>query len=113
MLLKRLSATAALFIAISATALAQSSSINGEITGTVTDSAGGVVANAKVGATNQGTGFTQTGVTTENGLYRFGLLPLGTYDIRVEAPGFAPVKQTGVTVNAGATVTVDVRLEVK
>ncbi|MEP6715875.1 MAG: TonB-dependent receptor, partial [Terriglobia bacterium] len=112
MLLKRLSAITALLIAMSATALAQSSAINGEITGTVTDAAGGVVVNAKVTASNQGTGFIRTAATSGNGLYRFGLLPLGSYDLRVEAPGFAAVKQTGITVNAGATVTQDVRLEV-
>src|SRR5262249_9010169 len=40
-------------------------------------------------------------------------LPLGTYDLRVEAPAFAPVRHTGIAVSAGATVTEDVRPEVK
>lgn len=113
MVLRHFLASAALLAAFSFSAFGQASAINGEITGTVTDAAGGVVANAKVTASNEGTGYNQSVETSESGLYRLGLLPLGTYDLRVETPGFAPVRHTGLTVNAGATVTQDIRLEVK
>ncbi len=97
----------------SVTAYGQASAINGSISGTVTDSTGAAVAGAKVTAANSSTGFTQNTETETSGLYRFSVLPLGRYDIRVEVAGFAPVKQTGIEVNAGASVTQNVRLDVK
>jgi hypothetical protein len=113
MILKRLFLSTALFVAFCANVFGQASAINGEITGTVVDAAGGLVADAKVVVSNEGTGYSQSTTTTGNGLYRFELLPLGTYDVRVEAGGFAPVRHTGITINAGSTVTQDIRLEVK
>jgi hypothetical protein len=94
-------------------AFPQASSINGQILGTVTDDSGAAIASAKITATNTNTGLIQTAETEGSGLFRFTILPLGSYDLRVEAPGFAPVKQTGITLNAGATVTQDIRLSVK
>jgi hypothetical protein len=94
-------------------AFPQASSINGQILGTVTDDSGAAIASAKITATNTNTGLIQTAETEGSGLFRFTILPLGQYDLRVEAPGFAPVKQTGITLNAGATVTQDIRLSVK
>ena len=94
-------------------AFGQASAINGQILGTVTDATGAAVAGAKVTATNINTGFQQSADTESSGLYRFNVLPLGRYEVRVEASGFAPLKQTGIEVNAGATVTLSVRLEIK
>ena len=109
----RILGAAILFAACSTAAFGQAAAINGQITGTVSDLTGAAVPGAKVTATNVGTGFTQTSETEGSGLYRLGVLPLGRYDIRVEAAGFAPLKTTGIEVNAGATVTQDVRLEIK
>ena len=89
---------AALFSSI---AFGQASAINGEILGTVTDPSGAPVADAKVTATNTGTGYTQSATTIGSGLYRIALLPLGTYSITVETPGFATYKQTGIEISAG------------
>jgi hypothetical protein len=91
--------------------LGQASAMNGEISGTVTDPAGGSIANAVVKITNISTGFRQTGKTGDSGLYRFSLLPLGVYDLEVQAGGFAIVKQSGIEVNAGATVTVNLSMQ--
>src|ERR1700683_4814882 len=88
----------------------QASAMNGEISGTVTDPAGGSIANAVVRITNIGTGFRQTGKTGDSGVYRFSLLPLGAYDLEVQASGFATVKRSGIEVNAGATVTVNLSM---
>src|SRR5258708_3885577 len=86
--------------------------INGEISGTVTDPASAAMANAAVSVTNRGTGFRQTATTGAAGLYRFNLLPLGTYDLEVQVPGFAPGKRSGIEVNAGATVTVNLAMQI-
>jgi hypothetical protein len=102
-----------LFASLAVSAFGQAAAINGQITGTVTDSSGSALANAKVTTTNLNTGFTATTNTEEAGLYRFNVLPLGSYDVLVEVAGFAPVRQKGIELNAGATVTADIRMEVK
>ena len=48
----------------------------------------------------------------ESGLYRFTLLPLGSYDLLGQAVGFADAHRSGVTVNAGVTVTVNISLQI-
>ncbi len=102
-----------LLAAAAHSAFGQASSINGEILGTVTDVTGAKIVNAKVTLVNVNTGLQLTANTVSSGLYRFTVLPLGRYDLKVESPGFAPVKQTGIDLNAGATVTQNIKLEVK
>jgi hypothetical protein len=103
----------ALLLLTATSAFPQAAAINGQIVGTVTDPSGAPIPDAKVTATNTGTAFSQSTTTETSGLYRFSVLPLGRYDVRVSAPGFAPVRQTGIELSAGATVTRDVRLDVK
>jgi hypothetical protein len=91
---------------------AQTAAVNGQIEGTVTDASGGTVPNADVKITNSDTGFAQSAKTNDSGFYRFPLLPLGSYRVAVTSPGFAPYEQTGVTLSAGATATVNVSLGV-
>src|SRR5215471_18869770 len=90
----------------------QASAINGEITGTVMDPSGSAVAGATVQITNTATGFMQNQKTLESGLYRFTLVPLGTYELEVQAQGFGAYRQTGIAVSAGVASTVNVALEV-
>ena len=89
----------------------QAAAINGEITGVVTDATGGAVANAALQAVNTATDFMQTSRTERSGLYRFPLLPIGNYEINVKANGFSASRVTGIMVNAGATVTVNISLQ--
>lgn len=60
----------------------------GAVRGTVTDSSGAVVPNAKVSLTNDGTGFTVSTMTSGNGSYTFSPVKIGSYTLKVEAPGF-------------------------
>ena len=101
------------YFAFSALCFGQASAINGQIEGTIQDPSGAPVAAADVTALNEGTGFRQKVQTEASGLYRFNVLPLGTYEVSVEAPGFAPVKRAGVVLSAGATARVDINLTVK
>jgi hypothetical protein len=94
-------------------AFGQTAAINGEISGTVLDPSGTPIVNAKVGATNARTGYQQTATTTSVGLYRLPVLPLGEYSLTVQADGFALYKQSGITLSAGSTATVDVKLQVQ
>src|SRR5690242_6128284 len=95
-----------------ASAFGQTSAMNGEISGTVTDPSGAAVAGATVNATNTVTGYKLSTKTADTGLYRLTLLPLGTYEIEVQASGFGAAKRTGVPVTVGATASVDVALSV-
>ena len=90
----------------------QSAALNGEITGTVTDPSGAAIAGAVIQISNPATGFKREIKAAESGLYRFTLLPLGTYDLLGQAVGFADARRSGVTVNAGATVTVNISLQI-
>ncbi len=90
----------------------QSAAINGEITGTVTDPSGAAIAGAVIQISNPATGFKREIKAAESGLYRFTLLPLGTYDLLGQAVGFADARRSGVTVNAGATVSVNISLQI-
>lgn len=108
----RFSCWLCLFLAAGSLCYGQSSAINGEITGIVTDPSGAGVSGATVQVTNTGTGFKETAKTIESGLYRFPLLPLGSYDLNVQAQGFSEYRQTGIVVTVRAAATVDVALQV-
>jgi outer membrane receptor protein involved in Fe transport len=95
-----------------AVAFAQSEVAGASLNGTVTDPSGAAVPNAKVTVNNAATGLTRTTETSEAGLYSFARLPVGTYDLAVEANGFKAVKGTGIALSVGAVATYDVHLEV-
>ena len=65
----------------------------GAITGTVQDPSGAVVANADVRVTNQDTGVVERALKTgPDGSFTAQLLPVGTYTVSVQAPGFTEGK---------------------
>ncbi len=80
--------------------------------GTVLDSSGAAVPNAKVAISNAGTGFSQTVSSDANGLFLFSRLPVGTYQLRVDKEGFSSYIQSGIqlTVNQIANQTVTMQL---
>src|SRR5271165_978081 len=77
------------------------------IDGTVTDSSGAVIANAKVSITNDATNVTKTAVTSSAGTYTVTDLIQGTYTVKVESPGFQTSVHKGVTVEVARAATVD------
>ena len=60
-----------------------SQTVQGVITGAVTDPTGAVVPGATVTITNTGTNISQNTTTGSDGSYRFPLVPPGTYTLRV------------------------------
>ena len=101
-----------LSLAIGSSALAQSTAINGTIEGTVKDEQGALLPGVTVTVTNIDTGEPRVVVTNESGLYRAPLLSLGTYRVSAELQGFKKFEQTGVSLRAGQTAVIDVRLSV-
>jgi hypothetical protein len=94
--------TLTLLLAASAgIALAQSAS-TATIVGSVVDAAQGAsIPNATVTATNVATRIAFSTKTTSTGDYTITLLPPGTYDVKVEAQGFAVGTSKGLTLNVG------------
>src|SRR5215468_4863201 len=88
-----------------------SQSVQGVITGTVTDPTGAVVPNATVMITNVGTNISQSTTTGGDGSYRFPLVPPGTYTVEVKAANFATVRASGMVVEASQTIPFNVKLE--
>jgi hypothetical protein len=80
--------------------------------GTVTDPSGGVVPNATVTITNEATGVTQTGQTTNAGYYRFPALPGGLYTLKVSLQGFKTWNREHIRLESTQTRAVNVALEV-
>ncbi len=101
-----------LALAVAGPALAQSQAINGTIDGSVSDTSGAVLPGVSVTVTNTDTGATRTVVTDERGGYRVILLPLGTYRVAAELPGFKKYEQSGIALSAGMTAVVNVTLGV-
>src|SRR6266566_5985592 len=73
---------------------------NGQFTGTVTDPSGAAVPSAKVTITNQATNLSVSTTTNSTGFYTAKELPVGTYKLMVEAPGFKTFTDVGVVLNA-------------
>jgi len=83
-----------------------------QVSGTILDSSGGVLPGVDVVLVAEGTGLERRAVTNEAGLYNFPNVPVGDYRINATLSGFKPVARTGVRVNAGLKIRVDVSLEV-
>ena len=103
---------AALSLAAPAPVDAQSAAINGTIEGTIKDPSGGVLPGVSVVVHNIDTGSERTVVTNESGGFRAPLLSLGTYRVSAELSGFKKYEQVGIKLNAGATIALNIALEV-
>src|SRR5215469_14224849 len=88
-----------------------SQTVQGVITGTITDPSGALVPGATVTITNQGTAASQSTTTGSDGSYRFPLVPPGTYTVDVKAANFAEVRAAGIVVEASQIVPYNVKLE--
>ncbi len=90
---------------------ARAQSDRGTIAGTVLDSSSGVVANAKVTATDTATSTTYSATTGPTGGYRLYDLRVGVYGVTVSAPGFKIAEKTGVVVQINSTASLDFSLQ--
>ncbi len=84
----------------------------GTITGTVTDPTGAVVPNANIQVTNTDTSAVYKIGTSSTGNYTLANLPVGTYELTVDASGFKKFDRPGLVVQVAETVRVDATLQV-
>jgi hypothetical protein len=90
---------------------AQADANKGQIAGTVFDPNQAVVPNAKVTVKDTATGAVRQLTTSDAGQFRAVLLNPGTYEVTVEAPGFAQSVFKDVVLNVGSAVDLPVNLK--
>jgi hypothetical protein len=103
-----------LVLALALSCLASGTSaqtVQGVVTGVVTDPSGSSVPKATVTLTNMGTNVAQTTTTGDDGSFRFSLVPPGQYSLDVKASSFAEFRGSGLTVQASQIVPFNVKLE--
>jgi len=101
---------AVITLIVSGSLLAQSAAVS-QITGTVRDSTGSVVAGANVTVTQTDTGFVRTGETEADGAYRLPSLPIGPYRLEAKKVGFSTFVQSGIVLQVNTNPTIDITLK--
>lgn len=96
---------------LAAAGLAFAQSYQGDVSGVVKDSSGGLVPDAKVELQHNETGQRRAVTTDSQGRFYLLQLPTGPYRLQVVHAGFRPY-ETALTIEVGARAVVDVPLEV-
>jgi hypothetical protein len=106
--------TATLFLVCLA-AIARSWSQSGDqgsIFGIVFDPTGTDVAGARINVRNINTSFATSTAANEHGLFRFPILPVGTYELTADHSGFATIQANHIDLTVGANLTLVLRFRV-
>src|SRR5581483_1653225 len=88
-----------------------SQAVTGTVLGTVEDSSGAVVPNAKVTLTEVNTNISRTTQTNSSGNYTFPNIPEGNYSVAVESTGFKKETKENIRVDINMNARIDVTLE--
>jgi len=102
----------AIFVCFVSSVHAQSTVIDQQISGTVTDAGGAVVPNATIEITNEGTGLVRTVTSNADGNYVATDLPVGSYTISTSVSGFKKFVSQHVAVEVGGKPSVPITLQV-
>ena len=98
----------AVLLASAVPAMAQAASAS--VSGTITDSQGGVLPGVTLTVTNAESGTVRTSITEADGKFRVGGLNPGRYNVMAELPGFQSVEVKDVTLQVGQDYTRDFQL---
>lgn len=109
-LMVRICTVAAVAVALSFPLTAQQTL--GGITGSVSDTTGGVIPDATVTVVAEQTSLTRTVKSNGSGVYLFVNLPIGTYTLTFSAEGFEQQKTQHIPVQADRTATLNASLKV-
>lgn len=101
-----------IMVLMMATTAAHAQTLYGSIVGVVEDPTGSVVPNAKVTATNKGTGLVLEASTDAAGQFSILNVAQGSYDIKVAASGFKGAGRTDLNVTVNTVSRVDFKMEV-
>ena len=86
--------------------------VGGTLSGTITDPTGASLTNAQVLVHNDETGNERRLTTGPDGRFSAPSIPVGTYTITVELPGFASQRRTGIPLTVGQSKQIDIELTV-
>ncbi len=103
-----LAALLALFLALTGEAQV----VGGTIAGTVADSTGAVIPHAAVLVHNNDTGNQRALTTDAAGRFSAPSVPVGSYTVEVDAPGFAHQTRTGVQLTIGQSLNLAIALAI-
>jgi hypothetical protein len=98
-----------LALCISVTSRAQDEAT---LVGSVSDTSGAVVPNAKVTVANPDKAYVRDLVTNSAGEYTAARIPIGNYVVTVAATGFQKLVRTGIVLEVGQTLRLDLQLTV-
>ena len=84
----------------------------GSMSGTIKDPSGSVIPGASLALANLDLTTQYKATTDEQGNYSFPSLPVGRYELTIEATGFKTVRRTGLVIDTDAALKVDAALEV-
>ena len=88
-----------------------SQQVTGNITGTVADPSGAPIVGATVTASDNNRGTVWTTKTNDSGIFNIQRVPIGTYVIRAESPGFAAAQNSNVTLDLDQTARINFQLK--
>jgi hypothetical protein len=83
-------------------------SVTGSISGTVSDASGAVIPGVSVATLNTGTGVKESTKTNAQGFHSLPALPVGHYNLSIQARGFKEYLETGLTLDVNTALRVDV-----
>src|ERR1700731_4109309 len=86
--------------------------VTAAIVGTVADPSGAPIKGAKVTATDTERGTVYQGETNDAGAYNINRIPVGTYELKVVAPGFQTSVHPAFTLLLNQTARIDVQMKV-
>ncbi len=84
----------------------------GKIVGTITDPTGGLIPGAKVTVTNVATDVSRQTRTDKEGFYEVLALPIGTYKVTAENPGFRKATVENQTLQINQALRIDIPMEI-
>ncbi len=100
-----------LLLGLALYASAQAQDTSATLEGQVTDASGSAIVGATVRAVGAKTGSARTQQTTGTGTYHLSL-PVGEYELQVDARNFAPYARKGIQLDVSQTARMDVQLQV-
>jgi hypothetical protein len=99
-------------LSLSSILKAQTLSSSAALSGTVSDPSGARVPKATVKLTDSEKGITRAASAGSAGEFSFALLPAGTYTLEATGTGFKTSRQTGIVLNVGDSLSLNIQLTI-
>jgi len=107
-----LCAVVLLLLVVTAPFLAGQAAGNASLQGNIVDQTGAVIPDAAITLTNAATAITRTAVSDTKGQYSFPNTAVGTYNLSVTKAGFQTYTQTGIVLEVGSAISINVPMTV-